>query len=255
MDLTKPCDKIKIKVTSGLLNGGLDVGVANYYYGYVCEPVKLDPANEFTFGSDTTYSNSYRLPAVEQGSVQYLVLSSPYGSNPTISKVGEHHVLDGMTHDGAYRVQALYTATDGRQVSHIATIYRKTESRKQGNTYITTRSHGAYATEPIGWQGSLLSLFQGTNNLNNVVDMVQETYATAYKLANVLELEEPVAAFQWDKPIGGNGQEIRTGFVVRAQNHLLDLTALTFFQIRLYKYKQLVDKKGGTKNSKVKLVI
>lgn len=199
MDLTKPCDKIKIKVTSGLLNGGLDVGVANYYYGYVCEPVKLDPANEFTFGSDTTYSNSYRLPAVEQGSVQYLVLSSPYGSNPTISKVGEHHVLDGMTHDGAYRVQALYTATDGRQVSHIATIYRKTESRKQGNTYITTRSHGAYATEPIGWQGSLLSLFQGTNNLNNVVDMVQETYATAYKLANVLELEEPVAAFQWDQ--------------------------------------------------------
>ena len=253
MDLTKPCDKIKIEVTSGLLNGGLDVGVANYYYGYVCEPVKLDPANEFTFGSDTTYSNSYRLPTVEQGSVQYLVLSSPYGSNPTISKVGEHHVLDGMTHDGAYRVQALYTATDGRQVSHIATIYRKTESRKQGNTYITTRSHGAYATEPIGWQGSLLSLFQGTNNLNNVVDMVQETYATAYKLANVLELEEPVAAFQWDKPIGGNGQEIRTGFVVRAQNHLLDLTALTFFQIRLYKDKQLVDKQGGTKNSTVKL--
>lgn len=253
MDLTKPCNKMKIKVPSGLLSGGVDVGKAFYYYGYVCEPIKLDPANEFTFGSDTTYSNSYRLPSVEQGSVQYLVLSSPYGSKPSISNVGGNNVLDGMTHDGAYRVQALYTATDGRQVSHIATIYRKTESRKQGNTYITARSHGAYATEPIGWKGSLLSLFQGTNNLNNVVDMAQETYATAYKLANVLELEEPVAAFEWNKPIGGNGQSIRTGFVVRAQNHLLDLTALTFFQIKLYKDGQLVDKQGGTKNSAVKL--
>lgn len=253
MDLTKPCDELEVSVPSGVLNGGLNIGSAHYYYAYVREGVKLDPANEFTFGSDNTYSNSYRLPSVEQGSVQYQVLSSPYGSKPSISNVGGNNVLDGMTHDGAYRVQALYTATDGRQVSHIATIYRKTESRKQGNTYITARSHGAYATEPIGWQGSLLSLFQGTNNLNNVVDMAQETYATAYKLANVLELEEPVAAFEWNKPIGGNGQSIRTGFVVRAQNHLLDLTALTFFQIRLYKDGQQVDQQGGTQNSAVKL--
>ena len=249
IEIKKTCSQIRFTHPRKLLSlGGMSV-----YYAYVREGVKLDPANEFTFGSDNTYSNSYRLPSVEQGSVQYQVLSSPYGSNPSISNVGGNNVLDGMTHDGAYRVQALYTATDGRQVSHIATIYRKTEARKQGNTYITARSHGAYATEPIGGQGSLLSLFQGTNNLNNVVDMAQETYATAYKLANVLELEEPVAAFEWNKPIGGNGQSIRTGFVVRAQNHLLDLTALTFFQIKLYKDGQLVDEQGGTQNSAVKL--
>lgn len=248
IEVKKPCTQIMFEHPKKIL----DLGGMSVFYAYVREGVKLDPSNEFTFGNDTTYSVSYTLPVAEQGSVDYQVLSSPYGSKPTISTVGDKKILDGITHDGSYRIQALYTARDGRQMSHIATIYRKTETRKKGNIYITAHSHGAYAVEPKGWKGSLLSLFHGQNNLNNVVDNIPTNFAIAYKLANVLEFE-PVAAFQLNKPIGGNGQKIRTGFVAKAQNHLLDLTALTFFQIKLYSGNELVYQSGSTKNSTVKL--
>ncbi len=228
------------------------LGSTHVYYAYVREGVKLDPANEFTFGNDTTYSNSYRLPKSEKGTVQYQVLYSPYGSNPAVSQLGGTQMLDGMTHDGAYRIQALYTSnTDGRQVSHIATIYRKSESRKEGNIYITARSHGAYAAEPIGWHGSLLSLFKGSNNLNNVVDNQLDNYAVAYNLLSLLEWS-PVASFKLNTPVGGGG-EVRTGFVVKSNTHLLDLTALSYFKIKLYSGSSLVYESASSGNSTVKL--
>ena len=228
------------------------LGSTHVYYAYIREGVKLDPANEFTFGNDTTYSNSYKLPKSKKGTVQYQVLYSPYGSKPAVSQVGGVQMLDGMTHDGAYRIQALYTSnTDGRQVSHIATIYRKSESRKEGNIYITARSHGAYAAEPIGWHGSLLSLFKGSNSLNNVVDNPLDNYAVAYNLTSLLEWS-PVASFKLNTPIGGDRQ-MRTGFVVKANTHLLDLTALKSFNIKLYRGNELVCESVTSGNSTVKL--
>lgn len=228
------------------------LGSTHVYYAYVREGVKLDPANEFTFGNDTTYSNSYRLPKSEKGTVKYQILYSPYGSKPAVSQLGGTQMLDGMTHDGAYRIQALYTSgTDGRQVSHIATIYRKSESRKEGNIYITARSHGAYAAEPIGWHGSLLSLFKGSNSLNNVVDNPLDNYAVAYNLLSLLEWS-PVASFKLNTPVGGDG-EVRTGFVVKSNTHLLDLTALSYFKIKLYSGSSLVYESASSGNSTVKL--
>ena len=228
------------------------LGSTHVYYAYIREGVKLDPANEFTFGNDTTYSNSYKLPKSKKGTVQYQVLYSPYGSKPAVSQVGGVQMLDGMTHDGAYRIQALYTSgTDGRQVSHIATIYRKSESRKEGNMYITARSHGAYAAEPIGWHGSLLSLFKGSNSLNNVVDNPLDNYAVAYNLLSLLEWS-PVASFKLNTPVGGDG-EVRTGFVVKSNTHLLDLTALSYFKIKLYSGSSLVYESASSGNSTVKL--
>lgn len=249
IEIKKPCSHIQFKHPTKLL----DLGGMSVYYAYVREGVRLDPANEFSFGSDTTYHVSYRLPSPSAGGhVAYQVINMPYGSNPSISQIGGKPVLDGMTHDGAYRIQALYTSSDGRQVSHIATIYHKSENRLKGNRYITARSHGAYATEPIGWSGSLLSLFTGKNSLNNVVDNTLSSYATAYKLATVLNWT-PVAAFELNKPVEGNGKEIRTGFVVQAQNHLLDLTALSIFKIKLYRNGILVHESGVSDKSTVKL--
>ena len=248
IEIKESCSQIEFQHPRKLL----DLGGMSVFYAYVREGVKLDPANEFTFGNDTTYSNSYRLPKSEKGTVQYQVLYSPYGSKPVVSQLGGTQMLDGMTHDGAYRIQALYTSgTDGRQVSHIATIYRKSESRKEGNMYITARSHGAYAAEPIGWHGSLLSLFKGSNSLNNVVDNPLDNYAVAYNLLSLLEWS-PVASFKLNTPVGGDG-EVRTGFVVKSNTHLLDLTALSYFKIKLYSGSSLVYESASSGNSTVKL--
>ena len=248
IETKEPCSKIQFEppIEISLL------GSAHVFYAYIREGVKLDPANEFAFGTDTTYNSSYKLPKPKSGTVQYQVLYSPYGSRPSVSQSGNVQMLDGMTHDGAYRIQALYTSNaDGRQVSHIATIYRKSESRKEGNIYITAASHGAYAAEPLGWHGSLLSLFKGSNNLNNVVDGTSDNYATAYNLTSLLEWS-PVASFRMNTPVGGNGK-ILTGFVVRNNTHLLDLTALSFYKIKLYSGNSLVYESGTSDNSTVKL--
>lgn len=241
---TKECTQIQFQHPRTLL----DLGGANVYYAYIREAVKLDPANYFTFGNDTTYKYSYKLPTVSEGSVNYYLLSRPYGSVATI----ENGKLMGLTKDGNYRVQALYTATDGRQVSHIATIYHKSATESTDcNKYITAASHGAYATEAIGWSGCLLCLFNSSNNLNNVVDGNANNYATVNQLASVLEWS-PVAAFKMNKAIDPSST-VRAGFVVQASTKLLDLSALSFYKIRLYNGSTLVSEETTDGTSSVKL--
>ena len=245
MVTTEECSQIEFKHPASLANfGGMKV-----YYAYIREGVDLDPANYFTFGDDVTYNYSYRLPTVTQGNVIYTVLSGPYGSSPSVQN---GNILTGMSRDGAYRVQAFYTAPDGRQVSHTATIQHKSADTNAGcNKYITAASHGAYATEALGWGGCLLCLFNGSNNMNNVVDQDPGNYATTHQLASVLEWN-PVVAFKMNTPVTASGK-IRTGFVVQANTMLLDLSALSFFKIRLYDGTTLVNDDVTTDNASVHL--
>lgn len=245
MVTTAECSQIEFKHPAALL----DVGGMNVFYAYIREGVKLDPANYFTFGDDVTYNYSYRLPEASQGSVTYTILSQPYGSEPSVQN---GNILTGMSKDGAYRVQAFYTAEDGRQLSHTATIYHKSVSANSGcNRYITSQSHGAYAVEALGWNGCLLCLFNGSNNINNVVDVSPDNYATINQLASVLEWN-PVVAFKMNTPVSAAGK-VRTGFVVQANTMLLDLSALSFFKIKLYDGNTLVNDDVTTENSSVHL--
>ena len=245
MVTTKECSQIEFKYPAGLL----DLGGMKVYYAYIREGVKLDPSNYFTFGDDVTYNYSYRLPEVTEGSVTYTILSAPYGSNPSVQN---GNLLTGMSHDGAYRVQAVYTAPDGRQLSHIATILHKSANEKtECNKVITAASHGAYAVEALGGKGCLLCLFNGSNNLNNVVDLNPDNYATSNQLASVVDWS-PVAAFKMNTPVSAAGK-IRTGFVVQANTKLLDLSALSLFKIKLYKGNTLVSDEATDGNSSVRL--
>lgn len=247
----KECSQLRIiRPKKGvLLPGLLDISTMNVYYAYAREAVKTDPANYFTFGSDTTYNYTYRLPKPETGNVQYYVLSSPYGTSPSV----EDGKLTGMQKDGAYRIQAFYTSTDGRQVSHVATIYHKSNDAQTGcNKYITAKSHGAYASEALNSNGiCLLCLFNGSNNLNNVVDAVDGNYATVNQFTSVLDWA-PLASFTMNKPVEAAGQ-IRTGFIVQANSKLLDLSALSHYKIRLYNNGTLVGDNTSDNKSNVKL--
>lgn len=245
MVTTQECSQIEFTHPAGLLN----LGGMNVYYAYVREGVRLDPSNYFTFGDDVTYNYSYRLPETTEGNVTYTILSEPYGSNPSVQN---GNILTGMSHDGAYRVQAFYTAPDGRQLSHTATIMHKSVGENAGcNKAITAASHGAYAVEALGWKGCLLCLFNGSNNMNNVVDQNPDNYATSNQLASVLEWS-PVAAFKMNTPVSAAGK-IRTGFVVQANTMLLDLSALSFFKIKLYDGDNLINNDVTTGNSSVHL--
>lgn len=245
MVTTQECSQIEFKHPAGLLN----LGGMNVYYAYIREGVRLDPSNYFTFGDDVTYNYSYRLPEATKGNVTYTILSEPYGSNPSVQN---GNILIGMSHDGAYRIQALYTAPDGRQLSHTATITHKSVDGNAGcNKAITAASHGAYAVEALGWKGCLLCLFNGSNNMNNVVDQNPDNYATSNQLASVLEWS-PVAAFKMNTPVSAAGK-IRTGFVVQANTMLLDLSALSFFKIKLYDGDNLINNDVTTGNSSVHL--
>lgn len=250
MRTTKPCSQLKIVRPTGGLLGLLDITNLHVYYAYIREAVKTDPANYFTFGDDSTYNYVYTLPKPQEGTVEYVLLAQPYGSDAKI----ENGKLVGLMKDGAYRVQALYTASDGRQVSHIGTIYHLTATPVSGcNNYITARSHGAYPTEALGSKICLLCLFNGTNKLSNVVDSNDDNYATAFQIASILG-EKPVAAFQWNEVIEpAKGEKLRTGFIVQANSKLLDLTALTHYKIRLYHDNQLVSEDPAVDKSNIKL--
>lgn len=250
MRTTKPCSQLKIVRPTGGLLGLLDITNLHVYYAYIREAVKTDPANYFTFGDDSTYNYVYTLPKPQEGTVEYVLLAQPYGSDAKI----ENGKLVGLMKDGAYRVQALYTASDGRQVSHIGTIYHLTATPVSGcNNYITARSHGAYPAEALGSKICLLCLFNGTNKLSNVVDSNDDNYATAFQIASILG-EKPVAAFQWNEVIEpAKGEKLRTGFIVQANSKLLDLTALTHYKIRLYHGNQLVSEDPAVDKSNIKL--
>lgn len=233
---TETCRQIQFQHPRKLL----DLGGMLVYYAYVREGVKPDPVNYFTFGNDTTYNDSYRLPTMTEGQeLHYNILSSPYGSEAKV----EGTTLSGLTKDGSYRLQAVYTAADGRQVSHEATIYHKSNAAQSGcNTYITALTNGAYATEALGASGCLLCLFNGSNNLNNVVDNDFNNYATTYQAAAVGEVS-PIAAFKMNNPVVPYGTgKVRTGFIVQANTALLNLSALNAYEIRLYNGSTLVTK-------------
>ena len=245
---TEPCWQLQIDSKFGAVNL---LGSLLVYYAYVRAPISLDPSAYFTFPDDTTYINSCRLPKkpeIDCKALQYSIVSQPYGANANIETKDGGYSLTGATKEGVYRIQALYTAPNGKQLSQIANIYRMVRSSKSGcNIYITADSHGAYATEAIDWSGCLLCLFNGTNNANAVVDKDPDNYAVRYGLLQLVDWE-PILAVRMNKSIVPElNKEIRTGFVVQPNNAILGVNLLDHYRIRLYLNGNLVDEGSGGK--------
>lgn len=248
MALNNPCSQLMIRMDNGLIKNLLDLESMYFHYAYVRQGVSLDPSAYFTFPDDTTFVSNYRLPSVpSQGKgLQYAMISQPYGADAHLVQEGGGWKLQGMTKAGVYRVQALYTAPDDKQLSQIANIYRVIRNSQNGcNTYITVDSHGAYATEPIGWSGCLLCLFNSSNNANAVVDMNPENFAVRRGLLSLIGVD-PMIAIQMNTPVLPKGKKIRTGFIVQANNGLLNVSLLNNYTIRLYRSGAKVDEASGT---------
>ena len=247
--LEKPSSQVKIKATDGFFNligklpilGDLLGGKKSIYvyYAYVREPVTVDVSSYFSIDDTEIYKSDYELPASSDGSVNYYMITQPYGANATVSD----NTLTGATKEGAYVIQAIYTDNKtGKQVSHVFTIYRRTStSAGSGSKYITNASHGAYPSEPLNNDGGcLLCLFNNVNSLNAIVDNNLDNYAVYTQVLGLAE-NTPLAAIELTKPVNSVLKDIRTGFVVQANSGLLDVSLLNNLEIRLYNNGELIE--------------
>lgn len=235
--------QLQLRLSKGLLTsiiGGLTdlllKGDFYIYYAYVREPVTVDVSSYFSIGDTEIYKSDYELPASSDGSVIYNMISQPYGASATVSG----NTLTGATKEGAYIIQAIYTSSTGKGVSHVFTVYRKiNKAAGSGSKYITNASHGAYPAEPLGYDGCLLCLFNGTNNLSALLDNDTENYATHTHLLEAVGIT-PVAAIEMTKSVNTGLKSLRTGFIVQANSGLLNLDLLRDFEIRLYNNGKLI---------------
>ncbi len=237
--------QLQIRLSGNILDGGLSDllgGLAgkkfNIYYAYVREPVTVDVSSYFSIDDTEIYKSDYELPASSDGSVIYNMISQPYGASATVFD----NTLTGATKEGAYIIQAIYTSSTGKGVSHVFTVYRKiNKAAGSESKYITNASHGAYPSEPLNNDGGcLLCLFNNVNSLNAIVDNNLDNYAVYTQVLGLAE-NTPLAAIELTKPVNSVLEDIRTGFVVQANSGLLDVSLLNNLEIRLYNNGELIE--------------
>ena len=225
--LTKEeCTQIQFKHPAKALTfGGMNV-----YYAFVREPVKLDPTNYFAISSkDETYSTTYKLKIPAEGSVQYMLIDHPSNTRPYINQ----GTLYGMTKPGPYKVSALYTDINGKQVVNTITITKKDPIYTGNcNTYLTKDGkYHARIDKAYDPQGSI-SIISGTVNKDNIIDDNNDNYATFIGVLNLFEFR-PLAAIGFNTITAG-ATGVRVGFEVQATTGLLDLTAIGTYQVKVY---------------------
>ena len=223
---SEECTQIQFMHPAKLVNAG---GM-NVYYAYVREPVKLDPTNYFAISSkDETYSTTYKLKIPAEGSVQYMLFDYPPNTRPYINQ----GTLYGMTKLGTYKVSALYTDINGKQVVNTITIIKKDPIYTGNcNTYLTKDGkYHARIDEAYGPQGSI-SIISGTVNKDNIIDDNNDNYATFIGVLNLFEFR-PLAAIGFNTITAG-ATGVRVGFEVQATTGLLDLTAIGTYQVKVY---------------------
>ncbi|MDM8153189.1 hypothetical protein QUW14_02465 [Bacteroides gallinaceum] len=208
----------------------LTFGGMNVYYAFVREPVKLDPTNYFAISSkDETYSTTYKLKTPTDGTVQYVISSSPGGTNPGITK---DNILYGMTEPGDYKITTIYTDSDGKKVTQTITITKKTATISGDcNKYITTVSNNASITDAYKTGGGI-SVISKTFDSSNIIDSDDDNYATFYGLLSLIDFE-PIAAINLGTPINTD-TETRVGFEVQAVTGLADVSAISTYQVKIY---------------------
>ena len=245
----------KIGITFSGLNLPVLAGTA-VSYGYYREPIETDPSFYFGVGDDRiTAGNSYILPQprkdmnYQTGSVQYAFLSGPALATVSTDNITGETALTGMTVDGDYKMQALYTAPDGKQILYNFTITRETTQVPTCHQPITVGTYPkAKVASPSEATGCLLCLGSGSiasdNNhgANNVIDANTNNYAGSTGTILSIANNQGIIAIDAGEEIPIN-DKMRVGFVMHTVKQFLDVGALQFFRIKVL----TLDKTTGEK--------
>ena len=212
-------------------------------YAYYREPIETDPSFYFGVGDDRiTAGNSYILPLPKAaqnhstGNVEYACLGGP--ALATVSQTDDGRpALIGMTVDGDYKMQALYTAPDGKQILYNFTITRETTQVPTCHQPITVGTYpGAHITTTQEVTGCLLCIGgDGINNdgqhgVDNLLDANTNNFAGTWGGITIASNQDIVAIDAGeDIPIK---DKMRVGFVMQTVNEFLNVQALNFFRVR-----------------------
>ena len=214
-------------------------------YAYYREPIETDPSFYFGVGDDRiTAGNSYILPLPKAaqnhstGNVEYACLGGP--ALATVSQTDDGRpALTGMTVDGDYKMQALYTAPDGKQILYNFTITRETTQVPTCHQPITVGTYPkAKVVSPSEATGCLLCIgdngFIGndTHSANNVIDANTNNYAGSIGSIAAIANNQGIIAIDAGEEIPINGK-MRVGFVMQTVKQFLDVGALQFFRIKV----------------------
>ena len=237
--------------------GGLKTAGGEIYNAYLRKPVELDPTNFFSMAGGETTRNYYNLPVPQKGTVTYELVEQPAGASAAVSPSGKRVV--GMRVPGDYKIRATYrihidgTEHPDKELVQEVVVTKTVAAASTCNQWITHTSRGAVVTSPVDHgSGCLLCLPLGTEGVNNIVDDDYTNYQTYTGLLD-LASNIPVTAIRMDTPVtpSKEGGKVRTGFVLQASKKLLNLGALQFFRIRLYKGNTEVDKGTADENTTV----
>ena len=235
-------DKNKIVTAAKIQFDGLNADLLKWstiHYAYYRKPVTIDPSAYFALPEHVeTTSSSYQLPNPEKGSVTYEL------AGPAQVAINDKKQLYGMTVDGDYKVNATYTADDGKTwINYTMTITKTSEKTPECHVPITTAKYsGAKVVENREGEGWLLNIANAglgideEHTADKLIDSNTNNYAGSVNLISLVG-QDGIVAIDAGTLIGEeetqNGGKIRAGFVMQTSNQLLDLDALSFYNIRL----------------------
>lgn len=252
MVTTKPCTQLYIYF--GALN--VKLGETTVHYAYVRKPTTVGPDAYLSLANDTIYSgDSYQLYVQDIPTGATLSFSTvPSSSSQTFSVDSNNGLISGMSVDGDYTVKATLTMGDEVYEQNV-TITRKTdEENVVCNTLITEEEYGARVVGSYEKENICILCFEQRQNVNNLVDDNPDNYVTFTRPINLVN-NTPVIAVDLGegKTINAEKAPIRVGFTMQYSSELLNVNALEYFYIRLYKDGERVDQAVPGENSTVKL--
>ena len=227
----KNVKKVKIAFTSVI---SVDLKWTTVHYAYYRKPVQLDPTTYFVVANDTVGTESYALPKSDKGNVIYT-----FEGGPALAMVAGN-TITGMTEDGTYQFHAVYTAPDGKQTAYNFVIVKKEETVPVCHMPITQKQYpNAQVIEQMSLDnlGCLLclegeSVDEQNHRAGNLVDVNTNNYAGGITGVNVAQ-NRGIVGVDAGQTIGTEGQEMRVGFVLQTTKEFLNLSALSFFRIRV----------------------
>lgn len=252
MVTTKPCTQLYIHF------GAFEVklGETTIHYAYVRKPTTVGPDAYLSLANDTIYSgDSYQLYVQDIPVGATLSFSTvPSSSSQNFSVDSNNGLISGMSVDGDYTVKATLTMGDEVYEQNV-TITRKTdEENVVCNTLITEKEYGARVVGSYEKENICILCFEQRQNVDNLVDDNPDNYVTFTRPINLVN-NTPVIAVDLGegKTINVEKAQIRVGFTMQYSSELLNVNALEYFYIRLYKDGVRVDQAVPGENSTVKL--
>lgn len=219
-----------------LIIGGLGVSASGreYYYGYIQNPPLVAHNHNLGLSADATLCDNetaYQLSADE--TVTWSLVSKPDGDNTVTVDASTGAVTNmtpGVTGDYVFRATASDGCTGTVTITKGVTITIDPDCNRPLNENVEL------STQVYDSSGSLLTI-DNLKNKENITDASMSTYAEytgGVTLATNIQIvgvkQTSSAATKWNSGTQGS----RVGFVVEANQTLLNADVLEFFRVRLY---------------------